>query len=265
MSRTRTIVLLTVLTLCVVVGAGLYFGVMPQRDAHDNHRAARQAAETQNQQLQLQLQSLHADSERLNERRATFARQMQAFPEEPHFDLYLEELDATAEDHGVEVHEVTMEERQLFDPVAAPRGNDPEGTGEDITEQDEAAVPDPQDAVQDPAAGGASPTDLGPEDLAELSGPLQGWELIAVPVHIRAGGAADDVAEFVRTVQQNERYTAVNQFTLTGLDSESPGQDQDDTDDDDADTTVTSGPDVLTGNVEVELTGYIWILSESSS
>lgn len=265
MSHMRITVLLTVLLSVAVVGAGLYIGVLPQYRAETENRQAREIAETENRELELQLQRLHQDSEQLAERRSQFNRQLRAFPDATQYDVYLEEISGLAGEQDLMLHEVTVQEKLLFDLTASPW--DPV-TGEYTSVSSGSADfedADPQDTAEETEAQEGPAPDPGAEGLEALAGPFQGRELIAVPIEIDVSGGASGVHEFVRTVQSKERYTAINQVVFTGVMEEDLGQRDTSEDDDESEEqspVPVSGADVLDGNVEATLSGYIWVLRE---
>ncbi|WP_258935072.1 hypothetical protein [Nesterenkonia pannonica] len=198
--KIRVTLLVTLLIGVLVVTAGLFFGIMPQRENAAAAESQRETAEAHNALLQSQLEQLAEDSEALTERREQFARQLQAFPEENQYARYIDDLDLIADEQSVEYR--VMETGRRSSSISASHRGRAKAAGNSETSPTVRAqgrtVPRRLhlQTKRTPAMR-ATPGRRRPGRRR----PFSGRELVAVPVVIEVSGGATGIRHFVRLVQ----------------------------------------------------------------
>jgi type IV pilus assembly protein PilO len=214
MTQTRRWSLLTAVTVVLLLLAGWFLLVAPQRSEATELRDSAQAQDDANAALRTRIEVLAAQSEDLPEQQARLAELGITIPSDPALPALIRDLTEAAEVSGVELVSLAPALPTLLPgaaplaPTAAPvpdadaAGEEAEGEdadGEATEGAGEAA------AGSDPAAPGAAAVPAAPVD-----------PLYMVPAAIEVTGSYYQIEQFLNKIEDLRRAFLVTGFTLSG-------------------------------------------------
>lgn len=238
-SKTSTWVGGTVVVALLLLVAGWFLLVSPVLASASETRAATADVESDNDMTRQRIQTLKAQFETLDESKAELAALQLQVPTTGQLSDYLRQVDEQAVARTVSLTSVAPGAPELFAPVtgAAPTAaaSDATATGDAVT-----------DPVTDPAADAA--TTAAPAPAAGTTAPAG---MVDVPITLTAVGSYANVMGWVQSIQeQTDRLLLVTTVTGTALDDAPAGGGK---------------PATVKGDIEVSVTGYLYVLPNDQS
>ncbi|MFC8191329.1 hypothetical protein ACFUMH_06650 [Cellulomonas sp. NPDC057328] len=223
----------TVVLSVLVAALAWFLAISPTLASAATARTETAAAEDRNAQLQLQLDRLVEQAAGLDATKAELATIGRQIPTDAQIAEYTRTLQATAEGSGVTV--VTLD--AALPESVAPAEVVPEA----------APVPDEEPESTDaPADGGDEAAAPATEAPAAPAGPAPVEGFAGAQLNITVVGSVPNAFAFLERLQTaNERLFLVTQFTAKGLQAAEP---------------ESGRPAVAQGDVEMTLTGYVYVL-----
>ncbi|GAB2515138.1 hypothetical protein GCM10027064_11120 [Microbacterium petrolearium] len=186
MDRVRVTYLLGAILAIAILVVGFVVGIKPMLDQADAAAAEQARIAETNKALALRLAELRRTQSALEEHQADLDELRRELPSSSEYDVYIEQLDATAMTSGAGV----ALNRLTFGDAALAGG---EG---------------------DEASAGADAADSA-EDAAAAAVGAQAGVLLSVPVSIDVAGSGPDVRTFIDRLQHGDRYTLVTDVTMS--------------------------------------------------
>ena len=234
-SKTSTWVGGTVVVALLLLVAGWFLLVSPVLASASETRAATADVESANDMTRQRIQTLKAQFETLDESKAELAALQLQVPTTGQLSDYLRQVGEQAVAHTVSLTSVAPGAPELFAPVT---GAAPAATAADATATGDAAA--------DPAADAA--TTAAPAPAAGTTAPAG---MVDVPITLTAVGSYANVMGWVQSIQeQTDRLLLVTTVTGTALDDAPAGGGK---------------PATVKGDIEVSVTGYLYVLPNDQS
>lgn len=232
-SKTSTWVGGTVVVALLLLVAGWFLLVSPVLASASETRAATEDVEADNDMTRQRIQTLKAQFETLDQSKADLAALQLQIPTTGQLSDYLRQVDEQAAARTVALTSVSPSLPELFAPVT---GADPVGTT-DTTGTDGTAT--------DTAAG---TTTTAPAPAAGTTPPVG---MVDVPVTLTAVGSYANVMSWIQAIQeQTSRLLLVTTVTGTAQDDQAAGGGK---------------PQTVKGDIEVTVTGYLYVLPNEAS
>ncbi|SFJ96886.1 hypothetical protein [Cellulomonas sp. KH9] len=221
----------TVVLSVLIAALAWFLAISPTLTAAAAARTEAGAAEDRNVQLQAQLDRLVEQAAGLDATKAELAGIGRQIPSEAQLAEYVRALQSTAEETGVTVVTLDAALPETIAPAALP-------------EQVAPSEGEAGEATEPPAAEGTE----GTTGASVAVGPVEGFA--GVSLTITAVGPVSNVFAFIERVQTgNERLFLVTKYTAKGLQ---------------AAEAANGRPAVGQGDVELVLTGFVYVLSATA-
>ena len=235
-SKTSTWVGGAVVVALLLLVAGWFLLVSPVLASASETRSATADVESDNEVTRQRIQTLKAQFETLDESKAELAALQLQVPTTGQLSDYLRQVGEQAVAHTVWLTSVAPGAPELFAPVtgaAAPAATAPDATATG-------------DAAADPAADAATTT--APAPAAGTTAPAG---MVDVPITLTAVGSYANVMAWVQSIQeQTDRLLLVTTVVGTAQDDAPAGGGK---------------PATVKGDVEVSVTGYLYVLPDDES
>jgi hypothetical protein len=235
-AKNRTWIVGTVLVALVIGALTWFFGISPTLATASDLREQTDDARAQNDILEMQVVQLRADFDKLPEHRATLEQLRTQVPTTPALAAYLRELEVIATAKGVAITTITPSAAATVELAPPPMPVEPVAP---------AAADAP--AEEQPADGGDTAVPAAP--VAPV-GPTAPAGMTAIPVTLAVVGTFDATTAFIADLQTaTPRLFLVSGLTVTGQDE----------------AEASAGrPATQVGDVEIVVTGYLYVLPEPS-
>jgi hypothetical protein len=234
-SKTSTWVGGTVVVALLLMVAGWFLLISPVLASAGETRLTAEDIEADNELARDRIETLKAQFAELDASKATLADLQKQVPTTGQLAAYLRQVDEQAVAHSVAVTAVSPGTPEVFAPVAAAPAAAPatDGTATDGTGTDGATA------------------DAATSTAAVAPGPSAPGGLVDVPVTMTAVGSYANVLAWIQGMQeQTDRLLLVTSITGTAQD----------------DTAAGGGkPPTAVGDVELTLTGYLYVLPGDDS
>jgi hypothetical protein len=233
-SKTSTWVGGAVVVALLLLIAGWFLLVSPVLAAAGETRTAAEDVEADNELARDRIEVLKAQFADLDASKATLADLQKQVPTTAQLAAYLRQVDEQAVAHGVAVTAVSPGTPEVFAPVAAAPATTEtaptDGAGTDGSSTDSVATTAPSS----PGAGASAPVGL-----------------IDVPVSMTAVGSYANVLAWIQSMQeQTDRLLLVTSVTGTAQEETAAGGGK---------------PQTSVGDVELSVTGYLYVLPGEDS
>ncbi|TKR23443.1 hypothetical protein FA014_11135 [Cellulomonas hominis] len=239
-SKTSTWVGGTVVVALLLLVAGWFLLISPVMATASETRATAEGVEADNDMARGRIDALKKQFAELDASKADLADLQKQVPTTGQLAAYLRQVDEQAVAHGVAVTGVTPSTPELFapagPPTAATEAPVADGTaGSTVTDGTDAATADGA-AVSSTNAAAGSGAPVG---------------MVDVPITMTAVGSYANVVAWVQSMQeQTDRLLLVTSVTGTAQDDAAPGGGK---------------PATKVGDVEVTITGYLYVLPGEDS
>jgi hypothetical protein len=232
-SKTSTWVGGTVVVALLLLVAGWFLLVSPVLASASETRAATEDVQADNDVTRARIETLKAQFETLDQSKADLAALQLQIPTTGQLSDYLRQVDEQAAARTVAVTSVSPSSPELFAPVtgAAPAATTTDAAGTDGTVTDTSG-----DTATTPAPAAGSTAPVG---------------MVDVPVTLTAVGSYANVMSWIQALQeQTDRLLLVTTVTGTAQDDQPAGGGK---------------PQTVKGDIEVSVTGYLYVLPNDKS
>ncbi|GIG39819.1 hypothetical protein [Cellulomonas phragmiteti] len=228
----------TVVVSVLILALAWFVAISPTLASASSARTDTQAAEMRNSQLEVQLAELKAQFANLDASKAELAALRLQIPTETQLAEYIRTMQAHAEASGVTIVELDVAEPEAVAPadvaVEAPTTEEP--AAEEGAEGDSAA---------EGAEGGALPDGSAPAEQVP-SGPVPVEAFAGYQIQVTVVGTAANGVAFLEKMQTvGDRLFLVTEYDGRGLAAEAA---------------KGMRPETQEGDMELKLTGYVWVL-----
>ncbi|UZN05166.1 hypothetical protein [Cellulomonas sp. S1-8] len=230
----------TVVVSVLILALAWFVAISPTVASASSARADTEAAEMRNVELQVQLSELEAQFANLDASKAELAALQKQIPSDAQVAEYVRTMQAHAEASGVTIVEMDIAEPESVAPadvpVTAPTTEEPAAEGEAAAEGDAAAEGTEGEALPDGSAP-AEPEITGPV-------PVEGFAGFQIQVTV-VGTPANGIAFLEKMQTVGDRLFLATEYDAKGLAAEAA---------------KGMRPETQEGDMELKLTGYVWVL-----